>query len=121
MSCRDEGGAPPLLYDIDLVDALFACMDPSGLGYISEEQYRTAMKTLGVSVVLKQSQVEPELGVPFDVYRVDGRISHINSTSTVVFRTSTSFDSATLPYAPSCFGWPRCHISCDVGTSRYRR
>ncbi|XP_008482208.2 uncharacterized protein LOC103518905 [Diaphorina citri] len=73
MSCRDEGGAPPLLYDIDHVDALFACMDPSGLGYISEEQYRTAMKTLGVSVVVKQPQVEPGLGVPFDVYRVDAK------------------------------------------------
>eukprot|EP00051_Salpingoeca_urceolata_P028436 m.486875 g.486875 ORF g.486875 m.486875 type:complete len:137 (+) comp24647_c0_seq1:261-671(+) len=53
-SARDAGGAGeagavPTLFDAGNATALFKTMDPTGKGYISREQYRTAMKTLYVN------------------------------------------------------------------------
>lgn len=74
IGCRDEGEAPPLLHGKEQLDALFACMDPSGLGYISLKQYRVAMKTLGVTMKKPvPSHVECHERVPFDVFREDAR------------------------------------------------
>ncbi|NWH89628.1 EFC10 protein, partial [Aegithalos caudatus] len=63
---RDEGEYPFLMDEAN-VDAMFSLLDVLGQGYIRPEQYREALKTLGLST--EDLELDDDENITLDVFK----------------------------------------------------